>query len=339
MSFIVTDAIISEPHARAMARTEHGARDTKTFLIVLCLATGLPWLAIPVFGLDPALGPQTARRMAYAVGLPHTMSTFALYFDRSIRPLFRQDPVRFFYAPVVLAISLPLFFWVAPEQITSLFLVAAGGWAVFHVSRQNIGVMAFTCAARGRPGPTRDERQVLTLVGVAATVGIMSYSDVLPKTGLAVFQPSLQLASILLTIATAVIAVPLLWGRRHDLVCGAIFAQALLFFAPVFFLATDGTLTYGAAHALQYLVFMAFLIKYRTPGEEAPLRGFLVTAVLITVVGAVVLRTLYRVSFDPAIGLAFAFVITHFLMDGSIWRLRKPFQREYAAKRFAFLSR
>lgn len=58
---------------------------------------------------------------------------------------------------------------------------------------------------------------------------------------------------------------------------------------------------------------------------------------IIAVGGAFLLNELLRHHGTALYGLLVGLVMTHFVIDAGVWRLREPFQRAYMRRKFAFV--
>ena len=124
-------------------------------------------------------------------------------------------------------------------------------------------------------------------------------------------------------------------NRREFLALGAsFFLPTYLFDDPI-----SATMGYAFAHGLQYVVFMGIVSVRR----KAPIAS-LVTLLGLSVLGGLLLNAavgapdIADLSYGLAIyGVFVGTVMSHFVLDAGIWRLREPFQRGYMRERFSFV--
>jgi hypothetical protein len=232
---------------------------------------------------------------------------------------------------------------VAPPLMRSTILAAFFAWQLWHFQKQNVGLLSFVAAGSGRVPVSPWERRALML---ASLPGIMGFFSLMPL-GLSRF--SLQLAwlhdvaafvylPVAIAAGIALFKVPALrsnWLRFMAFVFG------ILFFAPTFLFhdQVSAISSYAIAHGLQYIVFMGYVAAGRRPVLPSLLMlaglGAL-GAMLLN--GAVVAPDIKDLPFGFALYGAFlGVVMSHFVLDAGIWRLREPFQRAYMQARFAFV--
>jgi hypothetical protein len=117
----------------------------------------------------------------------------------------------------------------------------------------------------------------------------------------------------------------------------AFFIFGTVFFLPIYLFDDPATAIagYAIAHGLQYVVFMAFVGIDKRP----LLPSLAILAGIGAIYAALALWLLDNVPqfgnglFGAFIGL----VMTHFVLDAGIWRLREPFQRGYMREKFSFV--
>jgi hypothetical protein len=96
---------------------------------------------------------------------------------------------------------------------------------------------------------------------------------------------------------------------------------------------------YAIAHGMQYLVFMGVL----GIGKRPALASLTMLAGISTLGGLLLNATVMAadatdLSYGYAIYGAFVgIVMTHFVLDSSLWRLRERFQRGYIRQKFFFV--
>jgi hypothetical protein len=118
--------------------------------------------------------------------------------------------------------------------------------------------------------------------------------------------------------------------------------MALLFFGPVFIFHSPYAAVAGMTieHGLQYLLLVGLVAAARSRGK----RRVVGLALLLNLglLGGLLLSAASHLHNAPAIGRAvfgayLGVVMTHFVIDAGIWRLREPFPRAFMTSRLPFL--
>jgi hypothetical protein len=121
-----------------------------------------------------------------------------------------------------------------------------------------------------------------------------------------------------------------------------VYLSSLGFFAPVFLFHSPYAAVAGMtiAHGFQYLILVGLVAngEPRRPNRAIGLAAFL----NIALVGGIALSaashlhggpTAARLLFGAYLGL----VMTHFVVDADLWRLRNPFPRAFLSSRIPYL--
>ena len=227
-------------------------------------------------------------------------------------------------------------------------------WQFFHFQKQNIGLVALAARAFSVSGPGPAERRAFSLAGWAGILALASHPALLHLH----LDPHLDLPS----------AAPRRLGdvrrrsrsrarrrvRRGPRPPGAPGAAArppgycvvsltsLGFFAPVFLFHSPYAAVAGMtiAHGLQYLLLVGMMSGGGEPGTDrvVGVAAFLTIALL----GGLALSGASHLHAGPAaervlFGLYLGLVMTHFVVDAGLWRLRQPFPRALLASRLPYL--
>jgi hypothetical protein len=120
---------------------------------------------------------------------------------------------------------------------------------------------------------------------------------------------------------------------------------SLCFFAPVFLFHSAYAAVAGMtiAHGLQYLVLVGMMSAGGGRGGRGADRVVGVAAfVTIALIGGLALSVASHLHGGPAaervlFGLYLGLVMTHFVVDAGLWRLRQPFPRALLASRLPYL--
>jgi hypothetical protein len=362
---------------------DSGLRDRSAFAALLLAGTVLPYvvfsfdyglLSRPLGMIDPVVG------LLVFLGGGHVWITAAFYFDRRARAVMGLRPKWYYLLPAAviacttaLYVALPL----AGRQLAySLFFLSA----FWHHARQNVGAFAFLTRAWQLRPMSPAERHVLTWSFVGGMLSTVRFTPLPPAVaGLGPVCYAAGLGTFLLTTALAVWLALREYRASGRLQRPVIFLALATFFWP---LAVFGNYTaavsVGVAHALQYYLFLYYVL-YRAPaelgsslllGRAAKLLGIdavgdgrevagwprlplMIAGGLALVLPFAILGVLsyggmsllkgfpdyFRNHLDAlAYGLYMGWVITHYLVDARIWRMSDPEVRSYHQRSFAFLS-
>jgi hypothetical protein len=245
--------------------------------------------------------------------------------------------------PALLIVGCALLFQFGDKALRSWTLAAFFAWQIWHYQKQNVGVLSFIAAGTGSGPLSVWERRTLIAAAVAGILGFFS----LARIGLSDWAP--QFALVHKVGAAAYLAVPALFAiavAKTPALAANPLRLAFLALGASFFLPTylfddpmSATLGYALAHGLQYVIFMGVVSVRRS----APVAS-LVTLLGLSTLGALLLNA--AVSAPDIADLPYGFaiygvfvgtVMTHFVVDAGIWRLREPFQRGYMRERFSFV--
>jgi hypothetical protein len=226
--------------------------------------------------------------------------------------------------------------------MTAILIFGYFAWQTYHYQKQNYGILSFVAAATDRLRPTRLELFILQLSAWIGIVGLIKpynlarhtpierYSDLIHQGAAYAFWaiPVLLLVSLQRS--------PVLRRNPHRVVC---LAAGGLFYVPTFLFSNPVAAIsgYAMAHGLQYLVFMYFV------GIAKPSRTFRVAllALIALAVGSLLALTsgLTPLGKPPQFifGCYLGLVMSHFVIDAGIWRLRDSFPRAYMGKAFDFV--
>jgi hypothetical protein len=112
------------------------------------------------------------------------------------------------------------------------------------------------------------------------------------------------------------------------------------FYLPSFIFSdpASATLGYALGHGLQYLVFMYFVGASRPHPITA-----LVTLLIVGIGGGFLLTDMTKagdlsgVGYRLIFGMAVGTVMSHFVIDAGVWKLRDAFQRKYVQRAMPFI--
>lgn len=278
------------------------------------------------------------------LGMPHYLTSYTFYLDDANRTYYRTRKAAFYLGPVVvlglLTASLRLHFY-------DLVAVVVVLWNVYHVARQNHGILSIYRQLGG--GNHLRERTPANLALLGLNGGV--YAAVMHRQPniarflgqLPVWAPWL-IAAVILGIG--LVAFGILLRRiaerpiRPALPEGVFLTASILLFAP-FLLAADPTLAVAAmltGHYIQYLglVWLLNRRKYvEAGGGSWGQRGLgwlsqhlygLLGVFLLIAGGAAFFHwtALARGAFGLTAWAFNAVILLHFYVDGLCWSLRHP---------------
>ncbi len=236
-----------------------------------------------------------------------------------------------------------------------LLLVTSGVWNVWHTVQQRYGILRIYAGKAGggleaRTEATRDRVLVWTLVVLLAVVLLTlrastfeshpSGLDVLRALGPVIESPLFGVFAVCVGIAASLVVFR--WARAErraslsmpERVPRLAFLASTLALLAVFVVhgPVVGYLTFGSAHALEYLAFVHHFAERKfTPGGSRPsLASWLFTRplaaapLLIGVLGLAYLSLQGVASTDAYVTYYVGTSMLHFLYDGWIWKVRRP---------------
>ncbi|MDB5484059.1 MAG: hypothetical protein JWO83_5112 [Caulobacteraceae bacterium] len=316
---------------------------SRTFFVALALATAIPLVVLPFYGLSHWLAPTPLLASVFAVwiltGYGHVMSTVWFGADPDYRPVVRANRWRILGSlaavPAVMGVLT-----VASTTVSAWLYAGFLAWQAHHYSRQNYGILSFA-AVNDRVGPLpKQVSLIINLTSAAGAIGMVLMPTIYPVglPRLPFLTPEAatagRVAAIGCLVAAAVLIGRLLiteprlrGGPRVLLFLGlswAFFLPGLLSGAPqmTFW-------PYAMAHGAQYLIIMGITSRRSPRGWF----GFALFAASAGVLGPLVFH-------PPGIVLIQAYtgvIIWHFLADARLWRLRDPTVRAIVSRRFDFL--
>jgi len=339
----MTDSVVDPGYAlRARRNTVawHG------FVVLIAAVTILPILIVPfsrhvMTDADSAL--RTLIVLSFIGNNFHVAASSWFFTDPAMRAHFRSRPRRYFVVPALLIVGCALLFQFGDKGMRSWTLAAFFGWQLWHYQKQNVGVLSFIAAGTGSGPLSVWERRTLAAAAAAGILGLFSLSQI----GLSAWAPQFALlhklgAAVYVAVAVlfviAVARTPALAANPLRL---AFLALGASFFLPTYLFddAMSATTGYAYAHGLQYVVFMGIVSVRR----NAPIASFVMLLGLSTL-GALLLNAAVTAPDIADLPYGFAIygvfvgtVMSHFVLDAGIWRLREPFQRGYMRERFAFV--
>jgi hypothetical protein len=310
------------------------------FLLCLALVTLLSLVGIS-YVLETEVRVPGIATVFLVTGAFHVATTSIFFFDRDFRPVLRDNAARGLsplWLPVlILAIGLA---GKALFGLWALFLILLvhNTWLFFHYQRQNYGLLSFISKNFGLGRLPAEANRALNLAAMGAVISLFGRVGFLPGGDELLSPQAFELVwriGLCVFLVSVVMMVRVLIRERQLRSNAWLFAGLVLgiaFFLPAFLFVNPiaGFLPIAVAHGAQYVLMMSVL----TGRSERGLLAFGTMCVL----GYGIAKGLENLQDSwPLLLLAIGLVQSHFVIDGKVWRLREPMQREIIGQRFDFL--
>jgi hypothetical protein len=288
----------------------------------------------------------------------HVASTGWLFTLPAVRAYAREHPVRCGWAPLgLVAVAAATAALISPLDFRWLLLPYLG-WQFWHYQKQNVGLAALAASAQRVGALLQAERRALLLAGLAAIAALLArpgllglHLEALGRSPFARIVLVLAGAAYVLAVAAGVAAIG---GRpRQDRPAGfwLTYLASLLFWLPAFAFASPYAAVGGMtiAHGAQYLLLVTLVAGGPGPaGQSAdkPARHVrrvrLALLANIAFVGGAALSAashlhdagpLGRCLFGAYLGI----VMSHFIIDAGLWRMRDPLARRFLVSYLNYL--
>jgi hypothetical protein len=274
----------------------------------------------------------------------HVSSTGYLLTVPEVRANLSRDRARYVVGPLALITTAVVAAVLLPPSGLDWALLLTFAWQFSHFQKQNLGMMALAASSHHLPGPGLAERRALSLAGLAGIVGLMAHPGLLQVKVTSPLTPLFPAAGTLFGLSVLTGIAALLSRPRHQRCPGfsVVSLTSFLFFAPVFMLRSPYAAVAGMtiAHGAQYLIMIGLVAAGRGGGAQRPLGVALLLN--IALLGGLVLSTTSHLHGGPApervlFGLYLGVVMSHFVLDAGIWRLRDPTARRFISSHLPFL--
>jgi hypothetical protein len=217
-------------------------------------------------------------------------------------------------------------------------------WQFFHFQKQNLGLVALSAGAFATRGPSTTERQALMLAGCAGILGLASRPSLL-QLSVTTYFGALHALAVGLVLAAILGGLGTLLARPRDerpLGYCVVYLWSVSFFTPVFLFHSPYAAVAGMtiAHGFQYLVLVGLVAGGEWRHSD---RAFGIVAFLnIALIGGIALGGASHLHGGPTaerllFGVYLGLVMTHFVVDAGLWRLRDPFPRSFLSARIPYL--
>ncbi|MBI3792944.1 MAG: hypothetical protein HY275_18970 [Gemmatimonadetes bacterium] len=345
MSVSVVDAGLARAHDAPRGWISTPAFDLSCF--VFAPVAGLAFLAAALL-VPSGYGFLVQSAAFYFVAVPHYMSTYTFFMGDANRRHYRTRRLAFLAGPLGIAVAVTQL-WVLrfPPAIQVTVFV----WNVWHVARQNNGILAIYRRLHG--GDRREFAPAnVTLLGFAVAMSFWHIDRFAPVGDvLARLHPDFGRACAIAGLAAGLVGLVILAGRlrapgRHPAWQELAFlASSIAMFHPYLWVAdyTVATLGMLMGHFVQYLA-LVWLLHRRTyeagvPVASAPERvlGAVATRLTLVLIAFVICGAFFLIAnrATAALGVPsvytvswFAFTFIHFYLDGFLWAFRDPHVRD-----------
>ncbi|HEX4430726.1 MAG TPA: hypothetical protein VHZ96_15760 [Frankiaceae bacterium] len=300
----------------------------------------------------PAVGARPAVPLTWLLFVGssvHVASTVALFSFDDVRRHARARPARYVAAPGALLASTVASWLVLPAHGRALLLFAFFGWQLWHYQKQNLGLASLATSAARMPSLRPVERRCITAAGICGVLALVADPAVLqivdwrPPALLATPALVLSRVGLGLSVAAATALTARRWATASTTAsAAAVYLVSVAFPIPLVLshapYAAIGGMT--LAHGLQYLLLVAHVVAGPPSRRNAyPLLARHIAVLTLVVAAAGVLSLLshlHGATHTPGrvlFGGYLAMVMTHFVVDAGLWRLREDFPRRWLTQR------
>lgn len=339
-------SLLADEEARRPGAVRRPRSQWALFVGLIAVTTICPYVVMPAavfYGGDAMVLLLMASLLNFVGGHFHVSTTAFFYSDPEMRGHFRSHRVRYFVIPAVLIAGVGVSYAFLPEIYGRYLFLFHFLWQTHHYQRQNVGVLSFFAAGTDRVPLSQLERLSLEVAAIAQMLGLIKVYSLSRGTVLEPYTEQIfALAQYVylcvpVLVVAAFLATPSIAANRLRSISLVAFSA---FYLPSFIFSDPAaaTLGYALGHGLQYLVFMYFV------GMSRPSRVVALATLLVAGVGGGLVLTYMTDHFVQthwsgrlALGMAVGIVMSHFIIDAGIWKLRQPFQRQYVKRAFSFV--
>jgi hypothetical protein len=278
----------------------------------------------------------------------HIASTGWLFSFREVRAHAGRHRTRYVAIPLMLVVAASVTAGLLSPRGLAVVLLGYFGWQFFHYQKQNLGLAALAATSLRVTSLTRVERLAIMATGWSGIAALILRPGTLqlPLHRLAGWYPdvALDVATAAFVASIAIGCLALLVRRSTDRPIGycAIYLVALVFPLPIFVFSSPYAAVGGMtiAHGLQYLVLVG-MVTAGPAGNRASLARTvtLSTVALVAATGLSAASHLHAGGHGARLiyGAYLGVVMSHFVVDAGVWRLRDAFPRRFISARLPSL--
>jgi hypothetical protein len=325
--------------------TPYATRFGWSIVAITAGAVALGVLAMPSHGAAPD---AALAWLLFAGSSVHVAATLAPFTFAAVREHASRYPVRYRGVPAaLLAAAITASLLPAPGRTAALLVFFS--WQLCHYQKQNLGLACLVTVAARLPALNSTERRCIIGSGVGGVLALVAHPSVLqivtfrPPASFASGATSMAIVVIVVCFATAAVAVVRrVKAGTTTWMAAAVYLTTVAFPMP---LATMRS-PYGAiggltlAHGLQYLLLVGQVTigppsRRRTQADVARLLAVLA---LVLAAGGVLAACSHlhqdgQLAARAIFGAYLAAVMSHFVVDAGLWRLREEFPRQWLTER------
>lgn len=313
------------------------------FIVWLLAGSVLP---VPVFALleartmgGPAGGVPSIQSIIHVVVLLNVMHvglSALFWIDRRYRGHMASQPGYYYRSFLFLLALSAAGSALVGNAFHALYPTAILVWNLFHFARQNWGVLCFTALGTGTDRPGRMENWGVYAGFAGGAIAV------LPQHVRAFLPEGTQALGLALVLAGLGLALAEAWRLGHAGAPWARIATGVMvgtYFLPVYLLPNQGLVCIAAVHTVQYAVIMTVLAADRNQGSRLWRVGGMLALAALYLAATQLLdnAAIWGIWSQPVLMLLLSVVAWHFIVDGGVFRLSQPFQRQAARESFGFL--
>lgn len=272
----------------------------------------------------------------------HVAATFTLFAFKDVRRHAVANPRRYVVAPLLLISTASAAAALLPSRALQTALIGYFGWQLWHYQQQNLGLAALTARATGRPPLTTTERRCIRAAAITGILALAAHPQVAQ---LVDFHPPTAATAAAQAVAWLLIAAALAVAanqRRAATATTVVLLLAVGFPLPLLMTTSPYTALGGMtlAHGLQYLLLVGLVLAGPNNRKSRAIEGTLLLTGVLAIAGALAAASHLHHG-PPATRLVFGaylgIVMTHFVVDAGLWRLRDAFPRRWLGQRLPSL--
>lgn len=310
-------------------------------LVLTLGVTALLILASPDSGVQ---GPTRLQAVVLIGSSVHVAATAWFFTLSEVRAHARAHPLRFIVVPCVLVVATAVLEMLISPRRFAWFFVFYLAWQYWHYQKQNVGMAALAGISSRSRSLLPLERKCVIAAGVAGIAGLLAHPKLLGLTTYDTIRHVFPIAAVayVVVVVVGLLALVKPGQPRRPLAFTVMYLMSLLFFAPVFLFSSPfaAAFSFAIAHGYQYLLLVAMLAGSSRLGRSRVLN--LAALLLIAWLGGVALEHAMHGSVKSVVdrglfGAALGVVMSHFVIDAGLWRLRDEFPRTFLTENLPYL--